>query len=117
MIALSRPRPDLLMVYVKNCREWFGGRLGRRRSISSTGLLYPSGELWGGITTYMIVWIKVDRVFLAGVFLKLRIVKVILKIPLSTAWLQLSGDNKHNCGEEGVADVRCKLMLIAVVDI
>ena len=49
----------------------------------------------------MIVRIKVDRVFLAGVFLKLRIVKVILKIQLSTAWLQLLGDNKHNLWRGG----------------
>ena len=64
----------------------------------------------------MTVWTKVDG-FFAGAFWKLRIVKVILKIPLSTAWLQLSGDNKHICGEEGVADVQCKIMLIADVDI
>ena len=64
----------------------------------------------------MTVWNKVDG-FFAGAFWKLRIVKVILKIPLSTAWLQLSGDNNHNLWREGVADVRCKMMLNADVDI
>ena len=49
----------------------------------------------------MIVWNKVDRVFFAGAFWKLRIAKVILKIPLSTAWLLLSGDTKHNLWRVG----------------
>ena len=38
----------LIHIFIKNCRQWFDGRLGRRRSISSTGLLYPLGELLEG---------------------------------------------------------------------
>ena len=68
----------------------------------------------------MTVWNKVDG-FFAGAFWKLRIVKVILKIPLSTAWLQLSGDDIHICTNGHLLRECCwcsmMMMMIANFDI